>query len=120
MRKSDIFAWAALHASGADRERFLEHSARYFQYCTTTLSTMPTRHFARPVVLLLTRGYPYMWRRHPDAVMPEPIALSWEGDQPPAPPFVPQKVRALRRAKAALALTGLIAGGLLLAILATW
>jgi hypothetical protein len=122
MRKSDIFGWAALHASGAERERFVEQSARYFQYCTTTLAAMPTRHLTRPVVLLLTRGYPHMWlERHAHEVTAEPIALPYEGDDRPSPPFVPQKVRALRRAKAALAVTGLMAAGaLVLALLAVW
>ena len=67
MRKSEIFKYAAKHATGAERERFLERSDFFFHYSTTTLAGMKTRTLARPVVLLLSYGFMQSYfRRHPD------------------------------------------------------
>src|SRR5258708_26147695 len=43
MRKSEIFKYAARHAIGEERARFLERSDFFFSYSTTALSAMATR-----------------------------------------------------------------------------
>ena len=116
MRKSEVFNFAARHASGVERERFVERARHYFDYSTTTLMTMPTRTLARPVVLLLSFGFSraYHDRYHEDAA---PWAADWTGPDD-RPTFVPQRVQAMRRAKALAILSGLVvvAGGAWMAL----
>jgi hypothetical protein len=96
MRKSEIFKYAALHAEGEERSRFLERSEFFFRYSVTTLSGMKTRTLARPVVLLLSFGFMHAWfARHPDAGAPRGPNLP--ADLGPPEVFVPQKVRAKKR-----------------------
>ena len=78
-------------------------SQRFFEDVLTRLPALPTHHYTRPMVLLLTRGYALPWvRQHRDAALP--AAHSAGAYEQPAR-FEPQKVRAMRRAK-------LIAGAL--------
>ena len=69
MRKCDVFLFAAGHACGDDRRRFLEGAARFFEYSVSTLHELPTRTLARPLVLMLTNGYLHL---SPDASAPRP------------------------------------------------
>src|SRR5690606_11178682 len=41
LRKADVFFWAALHAEGRERERFLERAGTFFDYVHRTLRDMP-------------------------------------------------------------------------------
>ena len=43
IRKSEVFMYAALHASGAERERFLERADFFFRYSVDTLTADPTQ-----------------------------------------------------------------------------
>src|SRR5262249_27711681 len=52
MRKSEVFKYAAKHAAGVERARFLERADFFFRSSVTTLQGMKTRTLARPVVLL--------------------------------------------------------------------
>jgi hypothetical protein len=111
MRKSEVFKYAARHASGDERARFLERSEFFFRYATTTLAGMKTRTLARPVVLLLSYGFMHAYfQHHPEETAPPPAAETHDFGRPEA--FVPQKVVALRRFKA-LVLAGGVAGLLL-------
>jgi PcRGLX-like N-terminal RIFT barrel domain len=95
IRKSDVFCHAALHASGAERARFLERAAFFHRHSVDALSGAPTRTFARPVVVLLTSGLMYGWMlAHPDAAAPPPA-----NEERFAPPvrFVPRRERVKRR-----------------------
>ncbi len=96
IRKSDVFFYAAQHAEGAERERFLERGEFFFQYAVTTLGSMPTRTFARPVVLLLSNGMLHGWMSaHGGIRKPSGrVAAGFAKFQT----FVPQKPRAMRRA----------------------
>jgi hypothetical protein len=116
LRKAEVFWWAAAHADQPDRQRFLERAEFFFRDAIATLDRSPTRHFTRPLVLALGNGVRHSGFR----------AQSWTGpardlavpDWPPSS-FVPQKARAIRRARivaAAAAAAGL--GGLLFGILA--
>ena len=98
MRKSDVFTFAAKHASGAARERFLERAEFFFQASVSKLSSLPTRTLTRPVVLMLTNGL--MHEGCPrSAAAPEGPRMSADDFGVPVR-FVPQKTRALDRARA--------------------
>ena len=56
MWKSEVFVFAAKHAVGDERTRFLERSDFFFRYSTAALANMKTRTLTRPVVLLLSHG----------------------------------------------------------------
>ena len=91
----------------------LRTSQRFFEDVLTRLPALPTHHYTRPMVLLLTRGYALPWlRQHRDAALPAPHSTI--GHEQPAR-FEPQKARAMRRAK-------LVAGAVftLLAVLLIW
>jgi hypothetical protein len=96
MRKSDVFKYAAQHAEGEERIRFLERSDFFFRASTTTLGALPTRTLARPVVLLLTNGFMHAYfQRNPDVKAPRPDVDPTDFGRPEA--FVPQKAQAKRR-----------------------
>ena len=98
MRKSEVFKFAALHATGEEKQRFLERSEFFFQASVRTLGEMPTRTLTRPVVLLLVLGQMHAWfAAHPEAAAPAPSHAPADFGAPQR--FVPQKLRAMRRAK---------------------
>jgi len=109
IRKSDVFYLAALHASGDERQRFLERAEFFHTYATSTLLQMPTRALLRPVVVLLSSGFMRTWwAGRPEVQAPAPPAAAQFGTPET---FVPQKDRAKRRAM-------LLAGAAGLAVLA--
>jgi hypothetical protein len=121
VRKADVFQFAALHATGDERERFLERARFFFHHSLETLDGFDTKSYTRPVILLMHYGILSAWfARHPDDARPAGPSL---GPVPGPVPFVPQKTRALKRLKllagaggllvlvgAALALRSLLAG----------
>jgi YetA-like protein len=108
MRKSEVFGYAAKHSTGLERERFLERAEFFFRYSTTKLASMPTRTLARPVVLLLANGLlRSFWRLHPDASAPPPRSTPHDFGQPVV--FIPQRIRAKRRAVALAGIGGALA-----------
>jgi hypothetical protein len=116
MRKSEVFKYAVRHVAGAERARFLERSEFFFRASVETLAAMPTRTLARPVVLLLSYGFIHAhFQKYPDELAPPPAEQVQDFGKPAA--FVPQKARAVRRARllalaaafaAALGLAGLL------------
>jgi hypothetical protein len=98
IRKADVFLWATRHCEEAERAAFLERAKYFFDYAITTLAAAPTRHYTRPVVLLLSNGFRYSWFLNNSSVFaPSPVVPFTE----PAGPlrFEPQKSVAMRRAK---------------------
>src|SRR5260370_22542434 len=74
MRKSDVFKFAAKHATGEERARFLERSEFFFVYVTRTLMGMKTRTLARPVGIMLSKAYMHAYfQKHPDMARPPPL-----------------------------------------------
>lgn len=119
IRKSEIFDATARHTDGDERDRFLERAEFFFTYCTSTLASLPTRTLARPVVLLLSHGYRRAHvRLHGVDSAPSP-SEGWEARWPTPEVFVPQKVRAMRRAKMIVAAFGIL-GIAALATLVRW
>src|SRR5204862_2070801 len=73
VRKSEALDFAARHASGSERQRFLEKATYFWQYAHDTLWKMRTRVFTRPVVLMLGHGLLRAHMdRHREACAPAP------------------------------------------------
>ena len=99
IRKSEIFDSAARHAVAADVGRLTDRAEFFYRYSVDTLTTMPTRTLARPVVLVLVHGLLRAhFRVHGVTTAPEPRE-SWAARWPNYESFVPQKALAIRRAK---------------------
>jgi hypothetical protein len=93
IRKSDVFCYAAQHARGLERQRFLERAGFFFDASVSTLSTLETRTLARPVVLLLSNGL-----LHLDGAGAAAASVADADARFDAPSrFVPQKEAAKRR-----------------------
>lgn len=118
MRKSEVFKYAARHAAGAERQRFLERAEFFFRYVTTTLAGMKTRTLCRPVVLLLSYGFMHGYFQHyPETAAPAPRG-SHDFGRPQD--FVPQRVRAKKRFLALAGATVALAAGAALALAGLW
>jgi hypothetical protein len=106
VRKSDVFCLAALHATGTERERFMERARFFFRNAVETLRPMPTRTLARPVIVLLSSGLLLPWMTATPDVMLPPGEPSNDFGAPTT--FVPQRVIAMRRAVRIAAVGGTI------------
>jgi hypothetical protein len=97
IRKSDILYYASAYTTNAEeRARFRERAAFFFDYSTRTLASMPTRTYARPVIVLLSSGLLHAWfDRHPQFSVNDGTASP--ANFAPRATFVPQKARAKRR-----------------------
>jgi hypothetical protein len=115
VRKSEAFDFAALHASGDERNVFLERADFFWRYSVRTLAGLATRTRTRPLVLMLGHGF---LRAHmdesPDERAPAPVDRC--ESFPRARPFVHINARVKRRV-AALAIG---AGSAVLAAAAAW
>ena len=121
MRKSEVFEAAArVAATPEERDKFLERSRFFFEYCTTTLATMPTRSLARPVVLLLSNGLSRAYSQlNPDfPSLPAP-ETTYDFGSPDC--IHPQKTVAIRRFKLLVGLAGaVVAAAAIAAIVAAF
>ena len=114
LRKAEVFVLARLVAEAGEREQFAERALFFFDAALNTLGGMATRTLTRPVVILLSYAGSVPWiTAHPDDALPPATCSAAVGRQRM---FVPQRVRALRRARIAAAIGGaaLVAGVLLL------
>jgi hypothetical protein len=102
-RKSDVFCFAMKHAEGEERRRFSEQALFYHDYAIEKLASMTTRTLARPVVVMLSHGWLHAWFSGRQVVQ-APQGLQSQ-DFGIAESFVPQKLKAKRRAMT-LALAG--------------
>jgi len=119
IRKSEALDLAALCTTGAERARFLDRAAYFHAYAVTTLAGMKTRALARPVVILLSSGWLRAYvARHEEAALPAPAEEPRDYGAPET--FVPQKARALRRAKLLATAMALAGAGALVAGLVHW
>jgi hypothetical protein len=109
LRKADVFLWAALLTGGTERRTYLEAARGFFDESIRTLTESPTRTFTRPLVLVLGQGVRYGWFARHAADLPAPVTGPTVAFPPPSP-FVPQRARAIGRAKRiALAIAGAVA-----------
>ncbi|HSQ54446.1 MAG TPA: hypothetical protein VLM40_01775, partial [Gemmata sp.] len=117
MRKCAVFEFAARHANGVEKARFLERADFFFRDSVARVTAFETRTLARPVVLLFSLGYTHAhFQLHPDDQAPQPTVAMTRF--PPPEEFVPQKVKAMKRAKLLVALGGVAFAGIALAVLA--
>jgi hypothetical protein len=122
MRKSEVFKFAAKHATGEEKAKFLERADFFFRDSVARQMAFPTRTLCRPVVLMLSFGYMQAYfQKHPEESAPPPAVEVKDFGRPEA--FAPQKVIAKKRAKllaAAGAIGGLLGAAGLVAWLLTW
>jgi len=97
IRKSDVFAYAALHSTGERRARFVERAKFFSNYSVQTLLQAPTRALARPVVILLGSGFLNTWVEAHSAAQ-EPVRPHGAPLEP-FRTFVPQRARAEKKLK---------------------
>ena len=110
LRKVEVFQYAAKHADGADKAKFLERAEWFFTTSVNTLAGFETRSLCRPVVLVMRYGWPRAWwQRHPDAAAPLPTVAVSEAEFGAWRMFVPQKVIAVARAKRLVVVGGVVA-----------
>jgi hypothetical protein len=99
MRKCHVLLLASLYTRDpAERARLRARAVSFYDTSLQSLRSSPTRTFTRPVVILLNTGHQMAWfEAHADAVSPvtglEPRAAGTPGT------FVPQRVRAMARAR---------------------
>ncbi len=109
MRKWHVLAYAAWLTSGTDASRRFKDKADFFyRYVCDTLSSMPTRTLCRPVILMLQFGWQRKWFEEHGA-KPWPLP-SKDIPELPKLEFTPQRVIAIRRAKAIIVIGAAIAG----------
>lgn len=107
MRKVEVFQFAAKHAAGDERAKFLERAGWFFDYVQDTLGTFATKSLTRPVILMMKYGWTRnWWRQHPEASAPEPASRVTPDDFGEWRMFVPQKAKAIKRAKRIVVISG--------------
>jgi hypothetical protein len=94
MRKSEAFKYAAMHAGGVLRRRFLERSRFFFEYVVETLLASGHHTRTRPLVLMLTNGYREAAFGHE---VPDYSDDAREFDFGVPESFVPQRAKVKRR-----------------------
>jgi hypothetical protein len=96
LRKSDVLATAAAHATTAERSQFRAGAKRFFEYATTTLLATPKHRYTRPLVIVLTNGFQFNFSENQqDLQFPEGEETLPNEEWPRA--FRPQKAQAARR-----------------------
>jgi hypothetical protein len=119
MRKCEVFLYAALHAfDAADRRVFFDRAALFFRASTTTLMRFPTRTLARPVVILLNRGFRFAWFSNHPTALPPPAPPDDDRDFGSPAVFIPQRQRAIARARWIATTGALVVGAAIVAGLA--
>jgi hypothetical protein len=117
LRKCEVFQYAAKHAVGDERAKFLERAEFFFRDSIARLTASPTRTLARPVVLLLSFGFSRAYFQSREVSAPPPQHTDIDFGKPRR--FEPQKTRAVRRAKKLVKL-GAVVGAALVAGLVWW
>ena len=104
MRKVEVFQYAAKHASGTEKAKYLECAGWYFDYVQDKLSEFETKSLCRPVILMMKYGWSRnWWRENPMATAPETDTVVSVDEFGEWSMFVPQKAKAMKRAKLLLA-----------------
>ena len=112
MRKVEVFQWAARHATGESRRRYLERSEFFYRTSLDQLDGFGDRaRLCRPIALLLTSGYSRDWFAGGGLERIEAAPRAGEYDFGRPRRFVSQKRRAIRNAK-------LLAGAMGLSVVA--
>ncbi len=100
MRKVEVFQYAAKHTCGVEKSKYLERAEWFFEYVQKTLSEFETKSLCRPVILMMKYGWSRnWWRENPTAMAPETDTAVSADAFGEWSMFVPQKARAVKRAK---------------------
>ncbi|MGL6073028.1 MAG: hypothetical protein ACRC8S_02580 [Fimbriiglobus sp.] len=120
LRKIEVFQFAAKHAdSEAEREKFLERAEWFYQQSLQKLDTFETKSLCRPMILTMRYAYSRTWwQQNPKTQAPKPTVMVAVDEFPEWQMFVPQKAKAIARAKKLILLGGALGGVTLLAGLA--
>jgi hypothetical protein len=110
LRKADVFQLAARWSGLEERPKFVERRDAFYGTSLDTLARMPTATFTRPLVLLLVNGARIAFADEPVATTAPRVRAF-----PPRAPFVPQRIRAVRRAVAGLVLATVAAAAVVFA-----
>lgn len=95
LRKADVFYLASLHSTGAERVRFLERGAFFYESAVRTLGSIESRTLTRPMVLAVTNG---RLRRYVESDSGRRAVVREISKDLPAPTrFIPQKTLATDR-----------------------
>ncbi len=109
MRKVEVFQYAAKHATGEERMKFLERAEWFFDYVQNKLSEFETKSLTRPVILIMKYGWSHAWwLQNPTVSAPEPTVKVTPDDFSEWQMFVPQKVKAIQRAKQLVVVAGIV------------
>lgn len=118
VRKTEVFQWAARHAIGDRRDRYLERAQWFFKHAINELDGFETKGLCRPIALLLANGYSYEFFRSGELSTVVKAPLAPPTSFPPHAVFYSQKTRAMRNLKR-LAVLGLVASAVF-ALGAAW
>ena len=91
IRKGNVLKAAALLANGAEREALGAKAATFYRQSWSTLMSLPTRYYTRPVVLALQLGLTEGWLSDVPAELVVPVGSEVARAHPPRSHFVPQK-----------------------------
>jgi hypothetical protein len=119
-RKADVFLWAAIFADDDEgRKVWLAGARRYFDYALSTLGAMPSRHFTRPVVIVLSHAVRRSWLLARAGARDLPIRHLEPFDEARLPRvrFESQRTIALRRA---MWLAGCGLAAMMVALYSAW
>ena len=106
MRKAEVLGLAGTFASDSDeRSRFHARARFFFEYVMSTLPSMETAAFTRPLVLLLTNGYSHAYFLSHSSELP---CAQGPDTFPERVAFVSQRQAAVRRVTVAGACTGVL------------
>lgn len=101
LRKAEVFILGALCAGPDERPHLVERAEFFHRRSVKTLQQFGTAWLTRPLVILLsTLGAVPWWRQ---TAAPEPLPEGPVGFVHRRPEFVPQRARAIRRARMILA-----------------
>lgn len=119
LRKVEAFQFAAKHAEGEEKRRLLERADWFYRYVEQSLPKYErTKSLCRPVNLVMNFGWSRAWwQRNPETNAPRPSLPASQESTGEWRMFIPQKVRAIRRAKRILCFSVLACLIALLAVL---
>jgi hypothetical protein len=118
MRKSDVLYLAARHVDGERRAFWRQRAKFFYENSAKTLLAEATRHWSRPMVLILTQGWIAPWfESHPEYSAPKACQPDTYGE---IVHFVTQKNRVKRLLKKVVAASVVFVSAAVTIGLAVW
>jgi len=99
MRKSNVFDFAAKYTESKElREKFLEKAEFFYDICLSDLQEFETRYFTRPLVMLMSYGIMRDYFKKYQVIFDYKVDCSGYDFEEPIE-FIPQKIKAIKRAR---------------------